>query len=138
MAKPILKSDPVDEPEEVAPEAEPGPKLCAVCGDTRPMCPPYADIAMCSMLTEWPGEIPAGHHGMCFRCMDNWVTAGGGWCCPFCKKALKYSGFTRIRERQGIRSDNWADPPPAPRESGPAAENLHEQVSANMAPEERG
>ena len=48
----------------------------------------------------------------------------------------------RIRERQGasgpytiidvIRSDNWADPPPVPRESGPAGENLHEQISADM------
>ena len=75
------------------------------------------------------------------------VTAGGGWCCPFCKKALKHSGFTRIRERQGasgpytiidvIRSDNWADPPPTPRESGPAAENPHKQISADMASEDR-
>ena len=111
------------------------------------MCPPYEGIAICPILTEWSGEIPAGHHGMCFRCMDNWVTAGGGWCCPFCKKALKHSGFTRIRERQGasdhytiidvIRSDNWADPPPTPRESGPAAENPHKQISADMASEDR-
>ncbi len=63
------------------------------------------------------------------------------------KKTQKHSGFTRIRERQGttdpyttidvIRNDNWADPPAAPREPGPAGEHLHEQIAADMALEER-
>ena len=38
-----------------------------------------------------------------------------------------------LQETDVIRSDSWADPPPAPRESGPAAENLQEQVTADMA-----
>ncbi len=52
------KTDPVEEPE---PAEAPEPELCAVCGDT-PMCPPHEDIAICPILTEWSGEIPAGHH----------------------------------------------------------------------------
>ncbi len=124
------------------PPARTEPELHAVCGDA-PLGPPYEDIAACPMLTEWSGEIPEGHHGMCFRCMDNWVTAGAGWCCPFCRIALKHTGFARIRERQGskgpyavidfIRSDKWADPPPTPREAGPEGEHLHEQATADMS-----
>ena len=39
------------------PPAKPEPELCAVCGDA-PLGPPYEDIALCPMLTEWSGEIP--------------------------------------------------------------------------------
>ncbi len=64
---PILS---MEEDVPATPPAKPEPELCAVCGDA-PLGPPFEDIAVCPILTEWSGEIPEGHHGMCFRCMGH-------------------------------------------------------------------
>ena len=39
------------------PPAGPEPEVWAVCGDA-PLRPPYEDIAVCPILTEWSGKFP--------------------------------------------------------------------------------